>query len=323
MPTILSFACYVRRVPSIRAPRPHVPPAQAFRHLLHALGSFRTWHALWTKMGHDRVLMRSSALAFDTLLSIVPLTAVIMAATRALSSSEQQDALLRYVVDQYVPAATGGAIDRLLPLVARLDLRTVGIVGLVALLPVIFSLVDSVEAALSDIFRAPRRNHWWRLVMLGGLLTLAPLGSLLTVRYVPWDALAFDHVVTPLLAITLLLYGVFRRLPSVEVRDRAAITGALTTGMLLSLSKAGFGLYATHLASSIHLLWGAIAFVPLMLVWVLLSWYVVLLGAEVAAVLEQVLGGVEGSHPPSRHPVRRTSRLRRRVRRFGNHPKTS
>lgn len=274
-------------------------------------------------MGHDRVLMRSSALAFDTLLSIVPLTAVIMAATRALGGSERQDALLRYIVDQYAPAATGGAIDRLLPLVARLDLRTVGIVGLVALLPVIFSLVDAVEGALSDIFRAPRRNHWWRLLVLGGLLTLAPLGSLLTVRYVPWDALAFDHVVTPLLAVSLLLYGIFRMLPSIEIRDRAAIVGALTTGLLLSFAKAGFGLYATHLARSIHMLWGAVAFVPLMLVWVLLSWYLVLLGAEVAVVLDHVLSGIEGCHPPGRHPVRRTSRLRRRLRRFGNHPKTS
>jgi len=277
--------------------------------------SLRTWHTLWLNMRHDRVLMRSSALAFDTLLSVVPLTAVVMAATRALGGSSQQAALLRYVAEQYVPASAGKAVDRLLPLVESLDLRTIGIVGLVALLPVILSLVESVESALSDIFRTPRRNHWWRLLVLGGLLTLAPVGSLFTVRYVPWDRLAVDHVVTPLLLLSLLFYAVFRTLPSVEISDRAALTGGLTAALLLTLAKAGFGLYATHLSGGLHLLWGAIAFVPLLLAWVLLSWGIVLFGAELAATLQEVLAHMEIPTVHRAHAKRRTSRLGRRIKR--------
>ncbi len=271
-------------------------------------------------MAHDNVLMRGSSLAFDTLLSIVPLMAVIMAATRALGGSSQQDALLRYLAEQYVPASAGGAVNRLLPLIDGLDLRTIGIVGLVALLPVIFSLVDAVEGALSDIFGASRRNHWWRLLVLGGLLTLAPLGSLLTVRYVPWSALAFDHVLTPSLAVALLLYVIFRKLPSARISHRAALTGALTAGVLLALAKAGFGLYATHLSSGLHLLWGAIAFVPLLLAWVLLTWCIVLFGAELAATLQRVLSGIEQPHLGRNKVFHRRGRLRRRLARKPVHP---
>ena len=175
-----------------------------------------------------------------------------------------------------------------------------------ALLPVMFSLIDAVESALSDIFRAPRRTHWGRLLLLGGLLTLAPLGSVLTVRY--------DHLLMPLLLIAALLYGIFRRLPRVRISDRAALSGALTAGILLSLAKVGFGLYATHLARSIHIIWGAIAFVPLLLIWVLLSWSIVLFGAELTSVLEMQLAELETlSMPRRKSGSLRRRRLRRRI----------
>ncbi len=264
-------------------------------------------------MGQDNILMRGSSLAFETLLSIVPLIAVIMAATRALGGSTQQVALLHYLAEQYIPASAGAAVNRVLPLIESLDLRTIGIVGLIALLPVIFSLVDAVEGALSDIFGAPRRNHWWRLLVLGGLLTLAPIGSLLTVRYVPWSALAFDHVVVPSIAVALLLYGIFRKLPNARISHRSALTGGVTAGILLALAKAGFGLYATHLSKGLHLLWGAIAFVPLLLFWMLLTWCIVLFGAELAATIERVLTGIEQPHLHRKRALYRRSRLRRRV----------
>lgn len=306
---------------TIRAPRLPVPPKLALRNWARVLFSGRLWHALWVKMGHDRVLMRGSSLAFDTLLAVVPLAAVIMAATRALGGSSQQDALVHYLAVQYVPASAGAAVDRVLPLIDGLDLRTIGIVGLIALLPVIFSLVDAVEGALSDIFSTPRRNHWWRLLVLGGLLTLAPLGSLLTVRYVPWSAIAVDQVVTPLVAVTALFFWIFRKLPSARISNRAAFSGALTAGILLSLAKVGFGLYATHLSQGLHLLWGAIAFVPLLLVWVLLVWCIVLLGAELAATLERVLSSIEQPHLGRQRAFHRRSRLRRRIARHQVHPK--
>jgi membrane protein len=258
--------------------------------------------------------MLSSGLAFETLLSIVPLTAVAMALVRAIGGPALQFDVLHFLAEQYVPSAANGAIERILPLLEHLDLETIGWLGLIALVPVMFSLIDAVELALSDIFAAPRRTHWFRLAFLGAVLTLGPIGSILTVRYVPLDAFGVGEVLTPLLAMSVLLYVVFKGLPSVQLSERAALTGALTAGVLLALAKAGFGLYATHLATSIHVLWGAIAFVPLLLFWVLLSWATSLLGAEIAATLQVELTMIE--HPTDHRPTRsrrRFSRLRRRL----------
>ncbi len=276
------------------------------------LTSRRTLRTLGNKLRHDRILMLSSGLAFETLLSIVPLTAVAMALVRALGGPALQFDVLHFLAAQYVPSAAGGAIERILPLIEHLDLETIGWLGLVALAPVMFSLIDAVELALSDIFAAARRTHWFRLAFLGAVLTLGPVGSVLTVRYAPLDMLAFGQVLTPFLAISILLYAVFRGLPSIQLSERAALSGALTAGALLATFKAGFGLYATHLATSIHLLWGAVAFVPLLLVWVLLAWATSLLGAEIAATVHHELELVES---PSVHLPRQRRRTRSRLRR--------
>jgi membrane protein len=294
---------------------PPLPTRHALANLGRVLWSRATWHRLLKKMMHDRIFMRSSALAFETLLSIVPLTAVAMSALRVLGDDRMQRQLLHYLAEQYFPASANQGVGRFVELVERLDLSTIGLVGLVALVPVMFSLVDAVELSLSDIFRTPRRAHWVRFLFLGAIVTLAPLGSVLTVRYIPWTGLAIDHLVGPFLLISALLYAVFRMLPSMSLRDRAAITGALTTGVLLSAAKVSFGLYTTYLARSIHLLWGAVAFVPLLLIWVLVSWIIVLLGAEIAAVLDWRLRELEHSFGQRRSmpPSVRGRRLRMKL----------
>jgi membrane protein len=299
-------------VTSFRPSRPPLSHQHALRNLARVAFTRATAKRLWQKMKHDRLFLRSSALAFETLLSIVPLMAVAMSAVRVLGGNELEATLLRFFADEYVPASAGPAVNEALALVQRADFSTIGWFGLVALVPVMFSLVDAVELALADIFRAPRHTHWVRLLLLGCLLTLAPLGSVLTVRYVPVSRLAYYHLLTPLLLIAGALYVVFRRLPKVSISDRAALSGAFTAGILLSLAKAGFGLYATHLARSIHIVWGAIAFVPLLLIWVLLTWTIVLFGAELTSVLETELSALE--HPTARR--RRAGSLRgRRLRR--------
>ena len=301
-------------VTSFRPSRPPISSRSALRNLARVAFAGSTFKRLFRKMMHDRLFLRSSALAFETLLSIVPLLAVAMSAVRMLGGAELEATFLRFFAREYVPASAGPGVNEALRLVQRLDVSTIGWFGLMALLPVMFSLIDAVESALSDIFRAPRRTHWGRLLLLGGLLTLAPLGSVLTVRYMPLSRLGYDHLLMPLLLIAALLYGIFRRLPRVRISDRAALSGALTAGILLSLAKVGFGLYATHLARSIHIIWGAIAFVPLLLIWVLLSWSIVLFGAELTSVLEMQLAELETlSMPRRKSGSLRRRRLRRRI----------
>jgi membrane protein len=273
----------------------------------------RTLRLLWRKLGQERALMRASALAFDSLLAIVPFMAVSMGSVGVLGGRETLRDLLRELAYYYVPLAAKEAIDHSLDLAATLDFHAIGLFGLLALVPVVFALVDSVEHALADMFAMPRRTHWWRLLLLGGMLSLGPLGSVISVRYVPLASLALQQWLTPFVLLFVLLYLVFRHMPRLRITRRAAAVGALSAALILATAKLGFGIYA-HLAVSLHALWGAIAFVPLFLVWILLCWYAVLSAAAVACVTHGELVRREAIEAVRRErPRRRKSRLRQRL----------
>jgi membrane protein len=303
----------LRAVRSLRPATREVPAREALQNLGRVLSARRTLRLLLRKLSQERVLMRASALAYDSLLAIVPFLAVSMGSVGVFGGRDTLLEVLRELASYYVPAAAGEAINHSIDLAATLDFHAIGAFGLVALLPVVFALVDSVEHTLADMFSMPRRTHWWRLLLLGGLLSLAPLGSVISVRYVPLASLALHQWLTPFVLLFGLLYMVFRHMPRLRISRRAACVGALSAALILATAKIGFGVYA-QLAVSLHALWGAIAFVPLFLVWILLCWYAVLCAAAVAYVTHGELSAQEAVEGARRgRPRRRRSRLRQRL----------
>lgn len=202
-----------------------------------------------------------------------------------------------YIFTNFVPAAGDVIREHLNEFVDR----SAGLTGAgtLFLIATAILLMSTIERSLNRIWRVKaQRRPTSRLVIYWAVLTLGPLlmgASLALTSYLAArSALAPEIVrgavqeflfylmpfVVALVAFTL----IFVLVPNRRVLWRHALAGALLSAILFEFAKGGFVWYVANFPTY-ERLYGALATIPLFLVWIYLSWVVVLLGASVAAAL--------------------------------------
>ncbi len=256
-------------------------------------------------------LERAGSLAYVTLLSLVPLMTVVLGVLSAFPVGEAvSERLQAFVFENFVPAA-GEVVHRYLN---EFTAKTshLGGVGLLVLVVVAVLLVHSIDKTFNTIWEVRRRRRplnqflvYWAVLSLGPLLLGVSL--LLTSRLValPWLARAAEggpgHWVVALLpvATTALAFGLLYWLvPNRPVKAWHALVGGVFAAVLFEGSKRAFAWYVTSFPAY-EIIYGALAAIPIFLVWLYLSWVVVLLGAEVTYGLEAHAHLFAGKGPPA------------------------
>lgn len=179
-------------------------------------------------------------------------------------------------------------------------------------------LFEGIERVLNDIWRVTtRRPFGQRLLIFWLFVTITPplvtLGLIASgsVQYVLSTQVYGGERVAwlipslfPILLTSVGLYVMYKTLPNRRVRWWAAAIGALTTAILFELGKFGFGLYVGQVVRATWFrVYGALFMLPVMLVWIHVSWLLVALGAQLAWV-SQHLDGLLAERAARRQPRR-------------------
>ena len=248
----------------------------------------------------DAALDMASSLAYTSLLSLVPLLAIGLAVLAAFPVFDSVREQLQVVIFQYFVPQVGEQVRQYAGAFVENAgrLTAAGVIGL-AFTAVM--LLVTIETSFNRIFRvATARTATSRLVVYWTALTLGPLllgtsfslSSWLSLAGVwvarsglAWLASVIGGVVAELvliLAFSLLYWAV----PNRRVSPIDAGMGGLAAGLAFTVLRWGFALYVAsfHVYQSIY---GAVATVPIFLLWMYLSWAVVLSGAELAAALPE------------------------------------
>ena len=260
----------------------------AFAIFLKALSAF--WH--------DRCLDVAAILAFMSLFAIVPLLAISISVLSHLNIKQMEFAglLLQYFfpLQNYQQMITKNITD------FTLNATSLGIFGTFILILLSFELMYTIEDSLDNIWKVHRsRSAGKRLVIYWANLTVSPvllgLSLILSSKIRQkgfFEAIThfgfvqnLQHIFLPFIMIFFVFFLLYKLIPNARVGNKPAIIGSFFGAILFQISKGIFSYYIYHY-SMFFKVYGILGIGFVFLIWVYISWCLVLGGAEIAVAIQ-------------------------------------
>lgn len=243
----------------------------------------------------DHLLLRATALSYFTVLSLIPLLAVVISIVGSVGiGGDFADMIVRQIAAGN-PEAQAGILTR----IRDVNFAGLGTLGAAVLLVTTVLCISTVEADLNAIWGVrqqrtlTRRFADYLAVLVVGPLLLATALSLATTLQSQWlvqrlieyrfFSLVYDLGLqqAPTVVLAVAFSFLYWFLPNTPVRPFAALLGGAVAGVLVVLAQ---GIYLSLVVGSARYdaIFGGFAALPLLFVWIYLFWAMVLFGAEVA-----------------------------------------
>lgn len=246
------------------------------------------------------ITLRSMSLVYTTLLSLIPLIALSFSILKAFGVVDTQ---LEPLLNKFlVPLGSKGVeiSHRILEFVKNMKVGVLGIVGLLLLIYTVISLVNKLESSLNHIWKVKKGrsisrifSDYLSIILIGPVLIFAlfgltasllgntftqklssigPLGALITL---------FAGKLLPFIVVMAIFTFVYMAIPNVRVNFRSALLGGFVAG--IAWQAVGW-IFATFVATSAQYaaIYSGFAVLILFLIWLYLSWLILLIGCEVS-----------------------------------------
>jgi len=262
------------------------------------LRSVRFLLVIWHELAGGQLNLRAMSLVYHTLLSLVPLLAVSFSVLKAFGVHNQVEPLLRNLLAPLGPQSSD-LVDHILGFVANLKVGVLGAVGLALLIYTVIALIQKIEDSFNYVWRtkgvrsfARRFSDYLSVIMVGPVLIFSAIG--LTTSAMRTSLIKSLLAVEPLAAIIIILsevmpffltmaafWFIYIFVPNTRVRFRSALVGAAVGGVIWQLTGKLFTSFAST-SVQYSAVYSGFAIVMLFMIWLYLSWIILLFGALVA-----------------------------------------
>lgn len=243
----------------------------------------------------DRCFEASGNLAFATVLSIIPVTIIMVSILSNFNDiSVASDKVEEFLLENLVPSAAENVINFLPEL--KDTTKRITTWSLLFLLATAVLLLRSIDDAINTIwkhdpaFKKSFRLHYYVLVIILSPVLLGLSLSLTSIfNYLPkidvdfalpftgYYLLALIPVALNTVAFTLL----YKFSPQKYVAIKYARIGGFVAAILFEIAKHTFSLYIASFPNY-QIIYGALSFIPIFLLWIYISWAIILFGAEIS-----------------------------------------
>lgn len=272
------------------------PPPSPMRRAL--LMPARVIYALGRDLAEGQLTLRAMSLVYTTLLSLVPLLAFSFSLLKGFGVHRQIEPLL---FEFLAPLGEKGAeiTEQIIGFVDNVRGDVLGSIGLALLIYTVISMVQKIEDTFNYIWQvqkartlARRFSDYLSVILVGPVLIVTAIGLIATINssaamqaiagVEPFGSmLAQIGRLAPLALVILVFTFVYAFVPNTRVRIPAALIGALLAGTAWTL---GGSLFATVIVTSARYaaIYSTFAIAIFALIWLYLSWMIVMLGAQLA-----------------------------------------
>lgn len=246
----------------------------------------------------ERIHVTAGYLSYVTLMSLVPLMVVMLSVMTAFPIfSEIRELIENFVYQNFVPASGDVVQEHITGFVSNASKMSA--VAITALFIFAMLLISAIDKCLNKLWRVDEKRRvitsfsmYWMVLTLGPVLVGS---SLVLSSYIlsmvslgDYDLLGLTNVLVralPLVASTTAFFILYMVVPNKVIPAKFAIAGAVLAAVLFEVAKKSFAIYVTQLPSY-QAIYGALSSIPILFLWVYLSWLVVLVGALFTVSLE-------------------------------------
>ena len=247
----------------------------------------------------DRGTHTAGTLAYTTLISLVPLLAVGLSFLAIFADlKNHSNEILDFLFVNFVPASKEILQEHIQEFAGKASRMSAA--GLVVLILTALMMMSTIDTSLNRIWRVrTRRNKKASFLVYGAVLTWGPIligagigvtSYLVSLPLISEAASPFGGKkailsLIPYVLETVAFVLLYLVVPNRRIRFSHALLGGILAAVLFEMAKRGFAWYVTAFPTY-EAIYGAMAVVPIFLVWVYVSWMVILLGAEFACCLD-------------------------------------
>lgn len=270
--------------------------------------TYALFKSVFYHCGKDRITVSAGHLAYVSLLSLVPFIVVFFSIMSAFPAfSEVRGQIEQTIFSNFIPTSGDALQTHMTNFVANAS--KMGAVSILILVFVALSLISNVDKTLNRIWHTKsERPKIYTFSIYWMVLTLAPLLIGVSVlvssylmglanyaeEYTPGLSTVLLKTV-PFLTSVLAFFILYMVVPNKRIGVVHGLSGAVLAATLFETSKKLFAVYVENFPSY-QVIYGAMAVIPILFVWVYLSWIIVLFGAEFTRALERLFPGEDSTN---------------------------
>ena len=263
----------------------------------------RIIYALGRDLKQGQLSLRAMSLVYTTLITLVPMLAISFSVLKGFGVHNRIEPFVKRMLEGLGPEQAEQVANRIITFVDNIEVGVLGAVGLGLLIYVVINLMQKVEAAFNDIWRvgqhrtmAQRFSDYLSVLLVGPLLIFLSAGITTSVRNTDVVAYiaeigvlgpAFDMLgfLVPWLILALAFTFIYIFMPNTKVRFTPALIGGIIAALIWKIMGWIFSSFIAGSASYVAI-YAAFATLIVFMIWLYLSWLVILIGATIAFYIQ-------------------------------------